>query len=256
MSKNRLTSSNLLSGVLLGVGLMCASLGASAESVNLKYEGFAYGSEAARVKTKGDWFYSGVDAGGFDMSVAKSDSGQFSVGSSVLAWCVDVTQSLKTYGDTKYSVDNLDADSWFGKFGSSSVKVNNLQSLINQHYKELLEATNNLSVLSAAMQLAIWEVVADETLSLTAGKFKAQAALWNQDSAEAMRIAAEWLRNLGQTSTTGNYRIIVLNNNCFQDLIAMMESPISTPLPGAALLFLSAIGLGGIARRSRERAAA
>ncbi|MFZ5486472.1 MAG: hypothetical protein ACOY5G_05655 [Pseudomonadota bacterium] len=226
------------------VGVMAPMHAATAGTVNLTFNGAAYGYENFNlVNGTPSVNDSNQAAGGFTMQVnanpAPADP-QFKAGSSILAWCIELTQSIGAGSSYNYTTTDLTSvPSWAGR----------LQELIAQNYQTVLSAAN--SITSAAMQLAIWEVVyepASSALNLSSGNFSASAPLFNGDSTSARNMAQGWLNNLSSSADTGKYKIVMLTNGSAQDLVTVLP----TPIPAAALLFGSALGLGGLLQRRRR----
>jgi len=229
------------------VGVMAPMHAATAGTVNLKFNGAAYGYENFNlVNHTPPVIDLNQAAGGFTMQVnanpAPTDP-QFKAGSSILAWCIELTQSISAGSSYSYTTTDLTSanPSWAGR----------LQELIAQNYQTVLSAAN--SITSAAMQLAIWEVVfesANSDLDLSRGNFSASAR--DGDSTSAKNMAQGWLNNLSSSADTGKYKIVMLTNGSAQDLVTVLP----TPIPAAALLFGSALGLGGLLQRRRRTTAA
>lgn len=225
------------------VGVMAPMHAATAGTVNLAFNGAAYGYQNFNLyNTSPPVSDNNQAAGGFTMKVnanpAPTDP-QFKAGNSILTWCIELTQSISSGSSYNYTTTDLTAANlgWAGK----------LQQLIAQNYQTVLSAAN--SITSAAMQLAIWEVVyepANSNLDLSNGNFRATAT--NKDSTSARNMAQSWLENLSGSADTGKYKIVMLTSKSAQDLVTVLP----TPIPAAALLFGSALGLGGLLQRRRR----
>ncbi|WP_144733816.1 hypothetical protein [Extensimonas perlucida] len=224
--KFSLRAVSLLAGVALGAIAPLHS--AVAGTVGLDYVGPQYGnylSFGVAGPTSGS-----VQAGGFNMKVNSSNDPLISSPGSILAWCIELTQFINT--PANYTSDSSGSDSWSGK----------MTQLFNQHYKDVLAGASN--VVSAAMQLAVWEIAYDSSsLDLSRGNFRVTSG-----NSNARNMAQEWLSNLSTSSSTGDYKLVKLTSGKSQDLMTVVP----TPIPAAALLFGSALGLGGLLQRRRR----
>ena len=248
--------SKYISTSLCAVALACAAATASASTVTVKFTGFQNfttpGSAGNAVQVTG---YTGTGGGFAATEIAHSnDAGGnsfaadvYKVGSNILTWCVELGEHIGWNTQYQYTLQEPTVEPW----------TTALEKLFNQ----FLDAAHNgfTNIASTAMQLAVWEVTHDTGNDLANGSFTATTPGTNT---AAYNLAQTWLANLGSTPTytspDSGYKAVKLVNYGAQDQLAFVKDPtfvppnnFETPLPGAALMFLSALGLGGALRRKR-----
>ncbi|SFR40189.1 PEP-CTERM protein-sorting domain-containing protein [Marinobacter gudaonensis] len=236
----------------LGAGLMLAGAATFAQAVpltmDLDFEGFSKGYKSGTITDDGSSM--SVRAGMFQFDVSNvSGSSSFSISSNDVleAFCVDIDTYLDTENIVSYTL--LGAGDYFGDAG----KVDRIGRLYTGYESAVTDAKS-----SAAFQLALWEIINEDSASMNLyndGTFKSS---WF-DSARG--LANGWLGSLD--SLQNGYSLYVLSSatdeqqrKLSQDLLVFSpKPPVLVPEPGTlALLALGIVGLilRKASRRSRD----
>ena len=196
-----------------------------------------------------------VDAGAY--------SGKWADNTSFVAFCVDLLQGYKPFGQVATYTE--------GTF--SATVANNLTSLANKYYSSV-----NNAVSSAAFQVAVWEIVYEPSkyaLNLDKNNFQADnttttakewvPGVWifpgyyktvtvdDPESLAAINLAKTWLAGINDSSVlaTGDYSLTYLKNKSYQDLV-VFTSIAAVPEPATyGMLLLGMAVVAVIARRRR-----
>ena len=180
--------------------------------------------------------HSSVGAGGFNASYNENGSLP-PAPTSFVAYCIDLAQTFSW--NSAFTVTETNPVSLFGAFRAGA-----LDRLYTQHF-----AAATTPILSAAFQLAVWEIVAEtgataySALSLGAGSFQASSG-----DSTARNTANNWLQALG-TGGSGGYTLTALVSSSSQD--QMMATPI--PEPETYMMLLAGLGLMGFVARRRKQ---
>lgn len=178
-----------------------------------------------------------------------------SIGDSFTTFCIEINQPVRVGRVHTYEVVEL-ADAPFPGVGAGNgkgmgdEKAYDIQRLWANYYDDI----GNDNVKAAAFQIAIWEILYDQDLSLSRGAFQARYG-----SADPVRIAQGWLKNL---SWDGDLpELAALTSPTAQDQVFAL--PVSSSAPPAAIPLPASIWAGSalliglvVAQRIRRHRAA
>jgi hypothetical protein len=181
-----------------------------------------------------------VSAGGFDMNDTTGG-----LGSSFIAWCLDLGAFLGTSG----SHDYMHTSNPFQNGGVNLMEagIARIQAMFNANYGNPLVSTDRDT--SAGFQLALWELVYDTDFDIETGAFQASAS----DAVES--IASEFLSLAEGYTGSDRWRLTFLESQGQgaarkQNLVTV--SPV--PLPASGIMLIAAVG-GLVAARKRRKSA-
>lgn len=154
------------------------------------------------------------------------------------AFCVDPYQfSSSTF--TNYTVANFDTSSF------SAAVLGKITKLYNYAYSSTLGPTAAADANAGALQLALWEVIADSSVNLYDGNVKA----YNPDTNSLLRNTTQsLLSNFESYNGPNLYSFTLYKSSTNQDFL--VAAPI--PEPETYAMMLAGLGLMGLMTRRRK----
>lgn len=189
-------------------------------------------NSASQVKVfHSNWgYYKTVQTGEFDTLLDDSLE--------AIAYCGDLLQYTK-FGEEVYDVTSMED---FNRAQQEAAWM--LHAYAPGLGNDLLSGYDwNTSV--AALQVAIWEVIYDESHSLYSGSFKLKYGQYSIAS-----LATYYLNSIPQTILTSDINFSAFYaHNKYQDLINATPPSAATPEPATGLLFATSLGAVAYLRR-------
>jgi hypothetical protein len=173
------------------------------------------------------------------------------VGSPLSTYCIDITHSVTTGSAYTYNIDPaLGADTQVIQGGFTQSQVDHLSELYGKYYSDA--GTSNLK--AAAFQLAVWDIVYNDSLIQNDGTISGTAAFtfsYNSNDAGFSTANANalpgqittYLKDLG-SDPKADLRVLDSTSGNQNQLVLAAPEPSSLVLAG-----IGAAGLVGLARR-------
>ncbi|MEM1330280.1 MAG: Cys-Gln thioester bond-forming surface protein [Planctomycetota bacterium] len=228
--------------IAAAAGLM--GLSASADTVTMEYTGTGLG-RTVRVSSperSGTLF-----AGQLRHEVSSGTGiGASLAGQSILTYCIDIAQGVATR-PTVFDVSRVDSNARSATEAALSRMVGHALD-----YAPNVRSNGEKRDFHAAVQLAVWEVIADfdatdgrGSLSIEQGRFEASQSNGRNIGGRLL----DYVDDLFNAAMSGTGTGLAMTSSSRQDQIIPLTDPI-IPAPTAAAMAL--VGVGGLASRRRR----
>lgn len=242
-------STTFRKSLLLGLGALAGAFAASGADAAVKITSYTQNKQAITGQINWDVPYSRNDVtdtasiGRFTLSGYDTVTG---AALSFESYCVDIFETMRT--PATYTVTTL--TDYLSSYGSNATaKANQLNALIANGNSGVDDARS-----SAAMQLAVWEILYEYTsltsYDLTKGAFDASG----RNLTGAMSDANTYLDKVTDKvwKTDSSYTLSVLKADGVQDQLVFTRTS-AVPEPASWAMMLAGFGVLGTAMRRRRR---
>ena len=247
-----MTTKNLSKTMLAALLTAGMTTAATADSVTAEFDGFALGGLGFTYSLDGSSPIN-TSAGMFRWTDTQTNE-------TYETFCIELKQYLRydaitydlvdastaPYPGRDVNSDGIPDNNDSGENGAMGVDRALLLNNLFYLYRDSVVDTTT----SAAFQLAVWEVVFDEGVSLSDDSFQIAArSQTNTQQNNAVSLAQEWLNSLNVEG--GQANIVAWSNKRWQDQVTTTVVPTPTAI-GGSLAMLALLGAG--ARRRRQSA--
>lgn len=221
--------------ILILAALMCMFTAVTSHAATMDVMNFNY-AQQVKIYHQAWGSYQWVSTGEFETLLEQSLD--------AIAYCVDIFQGVK-YGEEWYGLISAD------QFTQSQQEAAWLLHAYAPGLGNDLTPGYSWSTSVAALQVAIWEVIYDESIDLRDGKFK----ISRYTDYGVKNLANTFLASIPTNISSSSIDFSAIYSSCrYQDLLNGAVASVATPEPASGILFASSLGIMGWWRRRKKAA--